>query len=145
VLYDRFQKELEPHGIKVVTYFGDTSELERQANEAAFNCDPTVRVLIGNPQTCGEGVNLVGYDTRNPTTSHTNCDHVGFFSQGWRPLLRAQSEGRPYRKSTRVPIQFTDYVVPGTIDEEIRVRVLEKRISAMRIQDLREILKTILE
>jgi hypothetical protein len=35
--------------------------------------------------------------------------------------------------------------VPGTIDEEIRVRVLKKKQTAMEISDIREILKTILK
>ena len=40
---------------------------------------------------------------------------------------------------------YVDLCVPGSIDEEIRARVVQKRVTALEIQDVRSILKHVLE
>jgi len=59
-------------------------------------------------------------------------------------IHRSQSEDRAMRKFTRVPVLITDVIVPGTIDQEIMLRVLDKRISALRLQDVKDIMSRIL-
>ncbi len=134
----------EMEGIDCVTYYGGTSDKDRDIAERRFNGDPTCSVFIGNPTAGGTGLNLRGYDPDN-LDDPCNCNHVIYYSQGWSMTARAQSEDRSHRRGTRVPVRYTDLCVPGTIDEEIRARVTMKRISAMQIQDVRNIVSRILD
>jgi len=130
-------------GVKCVTLYGATDDEQRAANVKAFNEDPDTRVLIGNPVAGGIGVNLLGYNVE--TGEGPGCQHVVYYSQNWSMTARAQSEDRTHRRGTREPVHYTDLVVPGTIDEEIRARVLQKRISAYQLQDIHDILNRLLE
>ena len=134
-------------GYKNVTYTGSTSDEDRGLAERSFNEDPECRVFIGNAGAGGTGVNLRGYnpDWEGTEKDHgCNCDHVIYYSQDWSMVKRAQSEDRAHRRGTRVPVRYTDIVVPGTVDEEIRTRVTQKGINAMQLQDVREIMKKVL-
>jgi SNF2 family DNA or RNA helicase len=132
---------LEHEGINCVTFMGSTSEADRDAAVSAFNRDPSCNVFIGNPTAGGTGLNLLGYDVDAPPEQQTtNCNHVIYYSQNWSMTARAQSEDRAHRRGTRGNVRVTDLAVPGTIDEEIRVRVTRKMISAYMIQDVRGIL-----
>lgn len=138
-LMDRLDKE----GIRAVSYFGDTTECEREAAVEQFNKGDT-QVFVANAQTAGAGLNLLGYDPADPERFDTYTDHELFYSQTWQPVLRTQAEDRAHRKGTRGTLRITDLVVPGTIDEEIRKRVTEKQDIARALQDVREILKNVL-
>lgn len=131
-------------GVKHGTYYGATSERDREAAVTAFNNDPQFKVLICNPQTAGEGLNLLGYNPASATPQDSYCDHEIFFSQNWSAILRAQAEDRAHRRGTKMPLRITDLVVLGTIDEEIRKRVQRKQESANLTLDLREILANVL-
>lgn len=136
------RKRLDGLGIKHAHYFGETTEAERDAAVKDFNDDPEMRVMICNPQTASEGLNLVGYDYWNQPPRHeTYCDTVIFFSCNWSAIMRAQAEDRAHRRGTRMPVRIIDVVVPGTIDEEIRQRVSNKRVMADIITDIRDLLK----
>ena len=133
-------------GCKPVVFYGATSDKDRKIAEDRFNEDPTCMDFIGNPAAGGTGINLLGYDYKStPSVLTTNCDHEIYYSQNWSSVLRAQSEARPYRRGTRVQVRVTDLCVPKTIDEEIRARVMNKRITAYEIADVRKILANILE
>jgi len=137
---------LRLEGVDCVTYYGGTSDKDREIAERRFNEDPACKVFIGNPAAGGVGLNLVGYDWKYPETAKdTNCGHVIYYSQNWSPTARSQSEDRSHRRGTRVHVRYTDLVVPGTIDEEIRVRVLQKHQMALEVQDVRNIMKVVLE
>jgi hypothetical protein len=139
------QKALEEAGHRCVSYYGGVSEKEREENVYAFNHDPSVRVFIGNAAAGGVGLNLLGYPPGQPEASDSNANHVVYYSQNWSPTARSQSEDRCHRRGTRENIRVTDLCVPGTIDEEIRARVLDKRINAYKIQDVRDILASVLK
>jgi len=109
-----------------------------------FNCDPECTVFIGNPQSGGTGLNLLGYDWKNDSGT-TYADHMIFFSQNWSAVLRSQAEDRAHRRGTRANVRITDLQVIGTIDEEIRRRVTEKRKMSSSIQEVRSILENIME
>jgi hypothetical protein len=111
------------------------------AAQSAFNCDPDIKVFVANPASAGEGLNIIGYDTSNEAESKTYTSHVVYFSSNWSMIQRAQSEDRAHRRGTRTNVHVIDIVVPGTIDEEIRARVMEKRQTATMVQDVREILE----
>ena len=74
----------------------------------------------------------------------TNCTHVVYYSGDWSQVKRTQSEDRVHRRGTREPIRITDLCVPGTIDEEIRARVFQKKKMSLEITDIRDILKAVL-
>ncbi len=136
---------LREEGIDCVTYYGATSDKDRDIAETRFNEDDKCKVFIGNPAAGGTGLNLLGYNWRSDTPGDTNCTTVIYYSQNWSPTARSQSEDRFHRRGTRVPVTYVDLVTPATIDEEIRVRVLGKRKSAYELQDLRDIMKNVLK
>ena len=131
------------NGIKAVTFYGQTSDADRVEAERAFNFDADCKVFIGNPAAGGTGLNLLGYPPGFPDQAVTNADHVVYYSQDWSSLKRSQSEDRAHRRGTRHPVRITDLCVPGTIDETIRARVVEKRMNALEITDVRSILREI--
>ena len=111
--------------------------------QSAFNCDPDAKVFLANPASAGEGLNIIGYDATKELSSKTYTSLVVYFSSNWSMIQRSQSEDRAHRRGTRNNVRITDLVVPGTIDEDIRARVMEKRETANLIQDVREILKSL--
>lgn len=138
---ERISKELSVRGIKHVTYYGGTPQSERDSNVDAFNNDPDTRVIVCNPQTAAEGLNLLGYDTARSEASDTYCDLEIFYSCNWSAIQRAQAEDRAHRRGTRMPIQIVDLVVPGSIDEEILDRLESKKDVAMTVTELRDTLR----
>ena len=142
---EKIHRHLTQAGHKAVAYYGKTSDNAKEEAIRLFNEDDSVRFFVGNPGAGGAGLNLLGYPPGFPERSECNADHAIYFSQNWKSLDRAQSEDRNHRRGTRVPIRITDLNVPGTIDEEIRVRVAEKRINAMEVTNIREILHNLKE
>lgn len=136
---------LRVEGIDCVTFYGGTKEADRVEAERRFNYDPKCQVFIGNPTAGGVGLNLLGYPPTNGEAYETNCDHEIYFSQNWSPTARSQSEARAHRRGTRTNVRITDLCVPETIDEEIRARVMKKRLVAYQIADVREILRNVLK
>lgn len=112
--------------------------------ERVLNTDDDCMVFVGNPSSAGVGMNLLGYDVEHPEKSAKYVGHVVYFSCNWSAVDRAQSEDRAHRRGTRHNVQYTDLVIPGTIDEEIRIRVNDKRRQALSIQDIRDILNNVL-
>lgn len=139
---DDLSKHFTAHGIKHVILTGRTSDADRAAAVAAFNNDPTVKVFLSNPAAGGEGINLLGHNPSDPNPT-TNTTFEAFYAQNWSAVKRAQAEDRAHRYGTKTNVLIRDYVVPGTIDEEIRRRVADYRADAKSMQDLTEILNTI--
>lgn len=142
-------RRLTEAGIKHVTYFGATKDDARLQAEKDWNEDPELKVWVSNPACGGSGLNLPGYVPEHEDTDldhGCNADHVIFYACNWSMIQRSQAEDRNHGKSRcRVPIRVTDLMMPGTIDEEIRVRVMAKILSAMEIGNLRELLESILD
>lgn len=135
---------MEAEGIGAVEYFGETTSTDRDEAVRKFNCDPSIKVFIANPQTAGAGLNLLGYDPAQPDLYDTYCDHEVFFSQNWSSVLRSQAEDRAHRKGTRTNVRITDLTVPDTVDEDIRKEVTKKQQDAEAIQDIKDILRNVL-
>lgn len=129
---------LTEEGINHVLYYGRVNDCDRELAVQAFNGDPDCDVFLGNPDCGGVGLNLQGQ-----ASDFHDCVYIHYFSQNWRPAIRRQSEKRPHRKNTRRPVHVIDWCVPDSIDEEIRARVLKKRIAASQIQDIRDLLKEV--
>lgn len=126
---------LRLEGLDYVSMHGETPQDERERIKKRFNEDVLCRGLVGGSASGGVGVNLLGH-----SDDDTNCDHVIYFSQNFSSPIRSQSEDRPHRLGTRVPVRYTDLVVPGTIDQEIREAVVLKRRKSYAVQDVRDIL-----
>jgi SNF2 family DNA or RNA helicase len=141
----RIAERLELEGIKTVVYYGATKDVDREEAVRSFNYDRDVKVFLGNPGAGGTGVNLLGYPPKEPEGYDTNCNHVIYYSQDWSSPKRSQSEDRAHRRGTREPVRITDLCVAGTIDEEIRARVVKKRTLAFEVSDIREILDAVLK
>ncbi len=142
----KISERLTIEGIDHVTFYGATSSKKRQEAEERFNGDPKCKVWVGNPAAGGVGLNLVGYDWWNGDDAklNTNTTQAIYYCTNWSSLDRDQSSFRPHRKGTRVPVRTTDIVVPNSIDEHIRLVVVEKQIAAMELSDLRSVLKSVL-
>lgn len=140
----KIKKACDVEGIKAVTFTGATSDVARVEAERAFNNDIDCKVFIGNPGAGGTGLNLLGYPPGQPDASDCNADHVIYYSQDWSSLKRAQSEDRNHRRGTRTQVRVSDLTVPDTIDQHIRERVTQKRLSALEISDVKSILEAVL-
>lgn len=131
-------------GIKYVKYYGQTSDRERERAERLYNNDPEVRFFVGNAAAGGTGLNLLGHPPEDPDSQTSDTTHVVYYSQNWSSTQRSQSEDRPHRRGTRKNVRITDLVVPGTIDEEIRSRVTDKRQHALEVTNLQSLLQRVL-
>lgn len=144
-------RALRDKGIGCVTFYGDTSDVDRIKAEDGYNCDPNIRVIIGHPGSMGEGLNLLGYDYRNEPVEgvsgedKTYTSEVIFYSMSWSMIHWSQMQDRAHRRGMRYPVRITDIVVPNTIDAEIRSRVAGKVLSALTIQDVKDMLQSALE
>ena len=144
------RERLTQAGIGFVTYFGDTSEAEREKAVWRFNNDPSCKIIIGNPASAGEGLNLLGYNHNQDANAlagsdDTYCGFEIFMSQGWSYIQRNQAEKRAHRRGTKMPVRVIDLTVPGTIDETIRKRVQAKEAMANNLQDIQDILQSVLD
>lgn len=130
-------------GIKNVTYYGGTSDKDREAAVKAFNEDPECKVFVGNPAAASTGLNLLGYCPERPDDFTTNCTQIIHFSRNWSADKRLQADKRAHRRGTRVNVKVTDLIVPNTIDVMIMQRVEQKIEMGKDVQDVSEILKSI--
>jgi len=139
----QISERLTAEGMKHVTFYGATSDADRVEAERAFNCDPDMRIFVANQAAGGTGLNLLGYPPHGGDGYTSNCDHHLFYACNWSFVQRDQAQARSHRSGTRKSVRITDLVIPGTVDEDIRVRVGEKKLMAMDIGDIREILRGI--
>lgn len=144
-------ERLDTESIVCGHYYGSTSDKMREENLYRFNNDSEFRVLVANPASAGEGLNLLGYDPhRNGDLDNEGyCGHEIFFSQDWSYIHRVQAEARAHRRGTRYPVRITDLVVPTvdddtSVDQKIRDRVSGKKAHAASIQDISSILQDVL-
>jgi len=143
MLDERLTKENIKHAI----YYGGTKDADREEAERSYNQDPEMKVFIGNPAAGGQGLDLWGHVPEwDDTEKDFGCNTTQeiYFSQNWSMIHRSQSEDRAVRRGTRVSVQITDLIVPGTIDEEIAIRVLNKKIVANKLQDVKDIMTKVL-
>jgi len=134
---------LEKERIPFVQYYGDTNDRDRQAAEHRFNNDDSLQVLVGNPAAGGIALNLWGHpEGKGPHKTHGVTEK--FFSQGWPPTVRWQAECRMWRRGTEWPVEMDDYCVLGSIDEQIRMSAVEKKINASMISDLSDVLNAVI-
>ena len=98
-----------------------------------------------NPASAGEGLNFLGYDKENPDASSMYVNHNIYFSCNWSIVERLQSMKRSHRRGTRANVRYTELVVDSSIDMEIRDRLTSKSDMAKSIQDIRDILNSVIK
>lgn len=144
-LIRRIKERLDHEGIKSVVYHGDVSDADREIAERSFNTDPSVKVFIGNPGAGGVGMNLPGYDASCEEEYTTNANHTIYIASDWSWRKRSQSSDRNHgRGRCRMPIRYTDIIIPGTIDVEILDTLNTKKETALEAGDVRAILSRLL-
>ena len=98
----------------VVTYFGDTTDEQRQQAIKDFQFGDA-RFFVANPQTAGFGLTL---------TAATN---VIYYANDFDLATRMQSEDRCHRIGQSNRVTYVDLITPGSIDQRI-VRALRDKI-----------------
>lgn len=106
-------KMLDDADIPFVSYYGDTSDSDREAAINLFQ-EGTVRAFIGQPQAGGIGLTL------------TNANTVIYYSNDFNLDHRVQSEDRAHRIGTRKSVLYIDLVAEDTKDEEIALALQRK-------------------
>jgi len=99
------EKVREAFGPAAVSITGADSVVERQDAVDALQSDPGVKVLVGNLQAAGVGLNL------------TAATHVIFNDLDWVPGNHWQAEDRIYRIGQTRPAFVTYLYAAGTLDD----------------------------
>ncbi len=100
-------------GRRAVRYDGAVSESQRAINEAEFQ-DGAADWFVSNQQVGGEGLTL------------TAARKVVYYSNSFKLKDRLQSEDRPHRIGQEFPVDYTDIVAAGTVDERFVDSLLGK-------------------
>jgi SNF2 family DNA or RNA helicase len=136
-------ERLRAEGLGVVQYYGGMKPDEKDVAEDQFNdVDSGIDVLVGNQTAGGVGLNLLGHKPGDETPKRY-CDHMIYYAVNWSYLARTQSEARAHRRGTTCHIRVTDLLIPGTIDEEIRMRVAQKKLNAELVTDVQNIIDSL--
>jgi SNF2 family DNA or RNA helicase len=98
----------------VVTYYGDTSDEERQNAVTLFQ-HGDARFFVANPATAGYGLTLTAANT------------VIYYANDFNLETRIQSEDRCHRIGQKNPVTYIDLICEGTVDEKI-VQALRDKI-----------------
>jgi len=124
IIWSRFRYDIQKivqelkkvHGpCSVVSYYGDTTDEERQAAIKSFQ-HGDARFFVANPQTAGYGLTL---------TAATN---VIYYANDYNLETRWQSEDRCHRIGQHNKVLYVDLVVPGTVDINI-AKALKSKIN----------------
>jgi SNF2 family DNA or RNA helicase len=99
----------------VVSYYGDTSDEDRQRAIQLFQ-DGDARFFVANPATAGYGLTL------------TEANTVIYYANDFNLETRIQSEDRCHRIGQKNPVTYIDLIAEGTIDEKI-VKSLRDKIA----------------
>ena len=114
----------------VVTFYGDTSEKDRQIAEQRLS-NGDARFFVANPQTAGRGLTL------------NKASNVIYYANDFNLESRIQSEARCHRIGQENTVLYVDLVAKGTVDEHIVKSLKAKNeLSARSLgEELREWLK----
>lgn len=100
---------------KCTILVGDTPMQERQAAVDKFQSDPDCQLFIGSTKAAGVGITL------------TAASNVAFVEFGWTPADHDQAEDRCHRISQKNSVTAWYFIAEGTIENDIRNLILQKR------------------
>ena len=114
--YAQIRELCEAIGVGYREIHGDITAKEKFKSQDDFNNLDEVRVLCGNPQAGGVGINLIA------------SDYSIYFTRDFKLSSDLQSEARNHRKGSEIHDKITrvDIIAPNTIDELILKALLEK-------------------
>lgn len=102
-------------GKRAVLINGEVSSADRQRAVDRFNNDPGCRVLVGNLQAAGEGINL-----------QKACSAVAFVELPFTAATLLQFEDRVYRLGQRDNVDVYFFVASKTVDELLKNILISK-------------------
>jgi len=111
---DKIQERLQKYGVLRID--GSTSANNRQKYVDAFQSDPRMRVMLGNIQSMGTGVDGL----------QKVATHVVMAEPSWTPGENQQAVDRLDRGGQTGHVQADFLVAPGSIAEKILVSALKK-------------------
>ena len=123
IIWSRFRYDIQKieaelkkiHGSRaVVTYYGDTSDDDRQTAVKEFQFGDA-RFFVANPQTAGFGLTL------------TAANNVIYYANDFNLETRVQSEDRCHRIGQKKSVTYVDLVAKDTVDVHI-VKSLRAKI-----------------
>jgi len=107
----------------VVTLYGGTPAIKRQANIDRFQNDPDCRVFVGQVVAAGTGITL--------TAAH----EVAFIESSWVPAENAQAAMRCHRIGQTEKVRVRTFTCAGSVDEEVMRVVSQKTREIAKIID----------
>lgn len=139
IIWSRFRYDItrieaalaDEYGKKaVVTYYGDTSDADRQLAIEQFQ-DGDARFFVANPSTAGYGLTL------------TEANTVIYYANDFNLETRIQSEDRCHRIGQKNPVTYIDLICEDTVDEKIVQSLRDKINIGARVlgEEAREWLK----
>lgn len=108
-----WQKYNKKYG--AVAVWGKTGAQDRQRYIDRFNTDPNCRLYIGQIETGGIGVNLIGGTVQV------------FWRLSWNPSNNEQAEARLWRIGQEHPVNVIRFLVKDSIDERM-IRLVKKKM-----------------
>lgn len=103
-------------GYGAVTLYGGTAAVDRQKHIDRFRDDPACRVLVGNIQTAGTGVDGL----------QKNCNEAVFMECSWVPSEIAQAATRLLRIGQKNPVRARIFSLYGSVDERVQAVLTNK-------------------
>lgn len=103
-------------GYGVVVIDGSTSPVQRERHKQQFVDDPRCRVLLGQLQAAGTGIDGL----------QMACSHVVFAEASWTPGENEQFIDRLHRHGQKYAVLAQFLVAPGSLDERILGKGIEK-------------------
>jgi SNF2 family DNA or RNA helicase len=134
IIWARFNRDIEKImemlGSSAVSYYGPTSEKDRQKNKELF-LNKEKQFFVSNPAAGGTGLNLQGA-----------CRTAIYYSNSFNAVERWQSEDRIHRIGTTSSVTYIDLVCRKSIDSHILKNLLSKKsLSNMAIDEIRLMFK----
>lgn len=126
------EKAKMKYGVHYLDYTGSTPGDKRNEHEDRFNNDPAVRVLIADAGCAGEGKTLLG-------TPEHRCHTSIFWSNDFSLGKRIQAEDRNHRIGQDREVNYLDYVMEDSIEEQIAEALQTKKDLAAQLSDVRSI------
>jgi SNF2 family DNA or RNA helicase len=119
-LLEKILQKYNPTSIYGAINTGSIEDFDsRESRIRKFHIDPDCRLLIANPQACGEGISL-----------HKACHHAIYLDRNFNAAYYLQSVDRIHRLGLGKDIdtQITILIAKDTIDEIIVKRLNEKTV-----------------
>ena len=133
IIKERFKER----GIEAAVFDGGINATERQGIIDRFNNDDNLRVFIGNPQSGGVGLTLLG-------TKTAPCHTAFFYANSFNFGERDQAEARNHRIGQTNKVLYRDYVYANSIEEYIVDVLRSKRDVSETVKDVKKIKEILL-